>query len=316
MDTTLLRTFLEVAASGSFVNSAAKLFVTQSAVSLRINRLEESLGRPLFTRARTGAELTPAGREFQKYARSILQVWEEARQHASLPDGVPSTLTIGAQDALWPRLGFKWIDRLRARLPDLQVRAESTQPRKLKRMLQEGNIQVGIMYAPLRGAGLTSQRVMEEELVLVATWAVTDLTVIAADYVLIDWGPEFVVAHSEVLPELAKPALTFALGAMTVDYVVNRRAAAYLPIRYVKKHLDQGELHLVPDAPRFPYPVWAIWRNDLDPVVAQAAKATLADIAQASEEERDTVIDSLNGMSKGTPFQMPVEIIDHAESEP
>ena len=57
MDITLLKTFLEVAASGSFVSSADRLFVTQSAVSLRIQRLEDTLGKPLFTRSKAGAEL-------------------------------------------------------------------------------------------------------------------------------------------------------------------------------------------------------------------------------------------------------------------
>ena len=42
MDIQLIRTFLEVAATGSFVNASERLYVTQSAVSLRIQRLEES----------------------------------------------------------------------------------------------------------------------------------------------------------------------------------------------------------------------------------------------------------------------------------
>ena len=64
MDIALIRTFLEVAATGSFVNAADRLYVTQSAVSLRVQRLEDALGRPLFTRSKAGAELTSAGREF------------------------------------------------------------------------------------------------------------------------------------------------------------------------------------------------------------------------------------------------------------
>ena len=61
MDITLIRTFLEVAATGSFVNASERLFVTQSAVSLRVQRLEDSLGKPLFVRSKAGAELTAAG---------------------------------------------------------------------------------------------------------------------------------------------------------------------------------------------------------------------------------------------------------------
>ncbi|MFT6074020.1 MAG: DNA-binding transcriptional LysR family regulator [Yoonia sp.] len=85
MDITLLKTFLEVAATGSFVSASERLFVTQSAVSLRIQRLEDSLGKPMFTRSKAGAELTNAGREFERYALSIIRVWEEARQQVAIP---------------------------------------------------------------------------------------------------------------------------------------------------------------------------------------------------------------------------------------
>ena len=58
---TLLKTFLEVAATGSFVSASDRLYVTQSAVSLRIQRLEDTMGKPLFTRSKAGAELDQCG---------------------------------------------------------------------------------------------------------------------------------------------------------------------------------------------------------------------------------------------------------------
>ena len=75
MDITLIKTFMEVAATGSFVSASDRLFVTQSAVSLRIQRLEDSLGHLLFTRSKAGAILTPAGQEFERYALSLLTLW-------------------------------------------------------------------------------------------------------------------------------------------------------------------------------------------------------------------------------------------------
>jgi len=52
MDITLIKTFIEVANSGSFVAGSERLFVTQSAVSLRVQRLEGSLGHALFSRSK------------------------------------------------------------------------------------------------------------------------------------------------------------------------------------------------------------------------------------------------------------------------
>jgi LysR family transcriptional regulator, flagellar master operon regulator len=57
MDIDQIRTFLGVAANGSFLEAADRLHVTQSAVSRRIQRLEAYLGDILFVRNRSGATL-------------------------------------------------------------------------------------------------------------------------------------------------------------------------------------------------------------------------------------------------------------------
>ncbi len=296
MDITLLKTFLEVAATGSFVSASERLYVTQSAVSLRIQRLEDVLGKPMFTRSKAGAELTNAGREFERYALSMIRVWEEARQQVAIPEGFTRSLTIGAQYSLWPRLGFRWIDGLRADMPDLNIRAELGMPDRLTRFLIEGIMHVGLLYMPQLRPGLVAEEVLEEELVLVASWP--DPTMDLDDrYVFVDWGPEFVSAHALALPDLTNPGLTFALGALAAEFIVNRQAAGYLPARYVKRYLDAGQLHLVPDAPRFPYPVWAVWREDLDPAIRSVAAQVLAQVAGAAEADGEAVIAQLRDIS-------------------
>ncbi|SMY10022.1 LysR family transcriptional regulator [Flavimaricola marinus] len=298
MDITLLKTFMEVAASGSFVASADRLFVTQSAVSLRIKRLEDELGKPLFTRNRSGADLTAAGREFEKYALSLIRVWEEAKQQVAIPEGYTKSVTIGAQYSLWPRLGFRWVDALQNDMTELNVRAELGMPDRLTRFLVEGIMQVGLMYMPQLRPGLSAEAILEEELVMVATFDDGDIDNIFDDYVFIDWGPEFVGAHALALPELTNPGLTFSLEAMVAEYVVNRKAAAYLPARYIKKYLDSGQMHLVPDAPRFPYPVWAVWRDDLDEDIRAAAARSLRSVCDGADADRIAVIAALAEISE------------------
>lgn len=295
MDITLIKTYLEVAATGSFVGASDRLYVTQSAVSLRIQRLEDILGKPLFNRSKAGAELTAAGREFEGYAQSMIRMWEEARQQIAIPEGFTRSLTIGAQYSLWPRLGFRLIDGLQAELPDLNIRAELGMPDRLTRFLIDGTVQLGLLYMPQLRPGLVVEELIEEELVLVASWPNPTMDM-GGKYVFVDWGPEFVSAHSVALPGLTNPGLTFSLGAMVAEFIVNRQAAAYLPARYVKKYLDSGQLHLVPDAPCFPYPVWAVWREDLDPVLRDAAKKVLRQVGDAADKMGEEVAGSLRKM--------------------
>src|SRR3546814_1007926 len=79
MDTELARTFLTIVAAGSFVGAAERLYVTQSTVSARIHALEEHLGCTLFVRNKGGTTLTPAGRQFEKHAFTLVRTVERAR---------------------------------------------------------------------------------------------------------------------------------------------------------------------------------------------------------------------------------------------
>jgi DNA-binding transcriptional LysR family regulator len=310
MDISLVRTFLEVAATGSFVNASERLFVTQSAVSLRVQRLEDALGKPLFTRSKAGAELTSAGREFERYALSLIKIWEEARQQVGVPEGYTKSLTVGAQYSLWPRLGFRWIDIMQQEMPTLNIRAELGMPDRIMRFLIEGVVQIGLMYNPQLRPGLSAHKVIEEDLVLAASWPAA-FDDIVPHYVFVDWGPEFVHAHALELPDLTNPGLTLSLGAMAADYIVSRQAAAYLPARYIKKYLDDGRLHLVPDAPMFPYPVWSIWRDDLDQEVRATAEATLVAIQSQIDADQNAVLAELCDISAGH----TVEVLGNIEDE-
>lgn len=299
----LIRTFLEVAATGSFVNASERLFVTQSAVSLRVGRLEKELGKSLFVRSKAGAELTSAGREFERYALSLIKIWEEARQQIGVPEGYTKSVSIGAQYSLWPRLGFQWIDLMQSRMPTLNVRAELGMPDRLTRFLVEGTVQIGLMYSPQLRPGLVASRALDEELVLAASWP-CNFDEIAEHYVFVDWGPEFVQAHALELSALTNPGLTLSLGAMAAEYVMSRRAAAYLPARYIKKHLDAGQLYLVPDAPVFPFPVWTVWREDLDTSIREVAEAALVSIQSRIHEDQNAVISELVDISAGNTVEV------------
>ncbi len=111
MDVNLARTFLIVAETGSFIDAARKLNITQSTVSARIKGLEELLGRPLFTRSKSGAELTGAGELFQKHALALVRVWQQAQLQVSLADQHPEHISVGAPLSLWSGFLLKWASR-------------------------------------------------------------------------------------------------------------------------------------------------------------------------------------------------------------
>lgn len=296
MDLQLIKTFLEVASTGSFGSAAGRLFVTQSAVSLRVQRLEDQLGRPLFERTKGGVILTAAGREFRGFATMILRNWEQARQRGSALDTVPSSLAIGAQPSLWPRFGFRWLDRLRLQMPDLSIRAEMGRPDALAQMILSGAVQVVLSYEALNRPGLHSERLMEDQLVLVAPWPDVGVADLQGRYVLVDWGPDFLRFHEEALPALTDARLVLAMGSLGAWFARNRGLASYMPARFARRHMDEGSLHLVKDAPSYAYPAWVIWREDSEAELRDVASRTLREAVAEAEAE---IVDLLLQLQSG-----------------
>src|ERR671916_1618300 len=77
MDTRQLAAFCEVVAQGSFSRAAARLGVSQPAVSLQIRSLEERLGTQLLDRSGRRVEPTDAGRALYRGAQRMLALEEQ-----------------------------------------------------------------------------------------------------------------------------------------------------------------------------------------------------------------------------------------------
>lgn len=290
MDIVLARTFLEIATSGSFFNAAKRLNVTQSTVSVRVKRLEEELGRRLFLRTKSGTQMTPAGEQFERFARSIIKVWEEAKYQVGVPDTFENALCVGSQYSLWPKFAMRWLRLLERVMPDTALRAEMGMPDQLLRMMLDGLVDVAIMYTPQLRPGLSVQVLMEDSLVLAASSS--DYTRELDDsYIFIDWGPEFVQAHKTHFPNFRASQITLALGTLSARYVVEHNRAAYFPARFIEEEVEEGTLHLVPDAPVFPFPVYAIWNTDSDTQLVERALDALRRIADRVEEDQTEMLE-------------------------
>lgn len=77
LDLTALRSFVAVADTGGVTKAAAVLNLTQSAVSMQLKRLEESLDQNLLDRSGRGIGLTGAGEQLLSYGRRLLTLNDE-----------------------------------------------------------------------------------------------------------------------------------------------------------------------------------------------------------------------------------------------
>ncbi len=276
MDTEFARTFLAVAAAGSFVGAAERLHVTQSTVSGRIQTLEDQLGCRLFTRNRAGATLTDAGRRFRKHAALLVRTVEQARHDVGLPPGYRASVVVGARIGLWEGFMLGWLAGLRRAMPDVSVRAEIGFEPDLMQGLIDGRIDIGVMYAPHRRPRLELTALMDERLVLVASPDAAD----GAPYIYVDWGPEFYAQHSAAYPDIAGPALSVNIGWLGLRYVLDYGGSGYFPLRLVEGLVAQGRVIRVADAPEFVLPAWLVFPHDRDRRVLDPMIETLTHLAK------------------------------------
>lgn len=167
MDIEQVKTFLQVAAHGSFLEAANRVHVTQSTVSARIQNLEQALGARLFIRNRAGAVLTPAGRRFLRHAKTLVLTYEQARHDVGLPNRFRASLTIGARIALWDAFLPQWAARMRRQAPDVTLNTEIGFEEDLMRRVIAGTMDLALMYGPRQGAGLRVDHLFDETLILV-----------------------------------------------------------------------------------------------------------------------------------------------------
>lgn len=78
LESDLMRAFLAVADTGSITLAAGRVGRTQSAVSMQVRRLEDSLGQTLFDRQPRGVTLTQRGVQLVPYARRVVGLLDEA----------------------------------------------------------------------------------------------------------------------------------------------------------------------------------------------------------------------------------------------
>lgn len=267
MDIDQIKTFLSVAAHGSFLEASARLYVTQSTVSSRIQRLESELGAALFVRNRTGASLTQQGQRFVKHAKSIIVSLDQARDEMGLPSRFRANLVIGARLGLWESVLPDWVGEIRRRMPDVSIRSEIGFEDDLLRRLIQGSLDLGLMFTPRHDPALHVEHLFDETLALLSSKP--DAPWPDPDYVYVEWGPGFYAQHSNSFPELEPAAQKADIGWLAAQLVLRNGGSCFLPLRVAKPFLAIGQLRPVPDTPRFTLSAYVVSARDhRSPVLA------------------------------------------------
>ena len=277
MDIDQARTFLSIAANGSFLEASRQLHLTQSTVSARIQRLEEELDARLFVRNRSGASLTQAGKRFMEYAKRLVLTAEQARHEIGLPSRYRATIRIGGRIALWEGFLPQWVGNMRHAAPDIAIRSEIGFEEDLMRNLIDGTLDIGLMYSPTHSAELIVEHLFDEILVLVSTRP--DDRGPGDDYIYIEWGPGFYNQHTQSYPDLERPQQMANIGWLGIQLLLTNGGSCFLPARMASPFIDAGRLHRVAGSPEYIHPAYMVYPRESDNPVIEEALKLLRDLA-------------------------------------
>jgi DNA-binding transcriptional LysR family regulator len=137
MDLTTLRSFVAVADAGGVTRAAGFLHLTQSAVSMQLKRLEETLGLSLLDRSGRTIALTAAGEQLLAYARRMVALNDEVITRLT-DHAFEGVIKLGVpHDVVYPAIPMV-LKQFNAAFPRVRIQLEASFTRSLKEQFARG----------------------------------------------------------------------------------------------------------------------------------------------------------------------------------
>jgi DNA-binding transcriptional LysR family regulator len=163
-----LKVFRTVAEHLNFRKAAERLFLTQPAITLQIQALEDDLGIRLFDRAGNRVSLTPQGTLLLVYARKIAALVSQAEQQLGAEDGkVSGELALGVSTTIAQYVLPRLLGAFLAEHPRVQFSLHSGNTSEIVQLLLENKLSIGLIEGPARDRGIRTEPFMQDELVLI-----------------------------------------------------------------------------------------------------------------------------------------------------
>jgi LysR family hydrogen peroxide-inducible transcriptional activator len=158
-----LRYLVAVAAERNFGRAAQKCFVSQPALSVGIQKLEEELGTRLFERGKTEVTVTPVGERIVEQAQKVLEEAARIREMAQAGrNQLAGRLKLGVIYTVAPYLLPDLIPALHERAPQMPLELEENLTEHLETALKSGRIDAAIVALPFAPPGVVTECLYEE----------------------------------------------------------------------------------------------------------------------------------------------------------
>lgn len=172
MDIKKLESFVQVADLGSFTKAATLLDVAQSALSQQVRQLELELNQILLHRNGRGVTPTDAGRRLLAHARGILMQVRRARDDlVEARDAMGGHIVLGLPPTIARLLTVPLVKEFRIAFPEATLGVAEALSASVVKWLQEGQVDIGLVYNPSPLPSLEIRPLYDQELFLISAKA-------------------------------------------------------------------------------------------------------------------------------------------------
>lgn len=215
MNINQLKAFVSIVEKGTFSAAARAVGVSQPAVSLQIQALEEYLGVDLLDRRTKKVQLTEAGKLFYPTALQIVSQIDNAQhQLEELGESVKGRLSVGGSTIPGEYVLPKILGRFKKEYPEVSITLKIGDTNEITEMIISGELQIGLIGAKPGVAQLSARPFLNDELVFIVpaghelaqkrTVTLNDLT--QAEFILRERGSG---TRQTIENHLAQQGITF-----------------------------------------------------------------------------------------------------------
>ena len=170
MDLKQLEYFVRVAESGSFTRASLALGVAQPALSRQVRLIEVELRQNLLDRNGRGVELTESGQLLLEHGRGILHQVAVAREEMGSARGaLAGRVSVGLPPSLSRLITVPLTRAFLQHLPQAQLTLSEGFTVQMYEGLRVGNLDVAVLYNPVRSPDFEASTLHQEELTLIAS---------------------------------------------------------------------------------------------------------------------------------------------------
>jgi LysR family hydrogen peroxide-inducible transcriptional activator len=288
-----LRYIVAVAQELNFRNAAENAFISQPALSLAIQKLEQELALKIFERNKNNITLTPVGKAIVEQAQRVMEEAERIREIAVQGQNqLTSPLRIGIIHSVSPYLLPDLIPALRMTAPHMPLEVEENITANLEAGLRNGRLDVIIIALPFGDTGILTRSLYDEPFEVAVNidhpWAerhsIEAQELAGEKVLLLDNGHCFSNQVAEACPELSRKGAEIQQGT-SLETIRNMAASGLgitvLPASANSKRYRSRLLKIIPFAKPAPSRRIALaWRRSF--FRTQAIDALAQAITQAN----------------------------------